>query len=377
MKNEIVLFTLDPDDMTKVNTSKVMHGKILSLVIVDFYVYVEYYEHLYYGISKERTMLRLYNVNDFKTRKIHTFSFMPLENGLKVKAYVTDSKTNISDNNLIASVTIPNLSLYSSDAEDVITYTQGYDISGDGSIVYQLNEPLVCDGKNENIISTKNELFDVDKTFTVLIDFTGDKGSYNGNSKVFTCLENAEPWYGLEIKTEGTYTIWYNQSRDVFDSLGNKIPYNSTLNQVYVFTKKKGSKTIRYYTSTSNSVNEIESEVLDIDESKGIMTVKMKQFEINTPLNRNYKVGDKLLALISYDNIFVMLEPQTSSIRNIIKGRIIEMKLEKEVIRVKIDVGGLNLYSDITLSAEKDLNLTIGKEVYIGFKAMSVATLKL
>ena len=26
---------------------------------------------------------------------------------------------------------------------------------------------------------------------------------------------------------------------------------------------------------------------------------------------------------------------------------------------------------------EKDLNLTIGKEVYIGFKAMSVATLKL
>ena len=46
-----------------------------------------------------------------------------------------------------------------------------------------------------------------------------------------------------------------------------------------------------------------------------------------------------------------MLEPQTSSIRNIIKGRIIEMKLENEVIRVKIDVGGLNLYSDIVLCA--------------------------
>ena len=29
------------------------------------------------------------------------------------------------------------------------------------------------------------------------------------------------------------------------------------------------------------------------------------------------------------------------------------------------------------LSAEKELNLTIGKEIYIGFKAMSVATLKL
>ena len=97
------------------------------------------------------------------------------------------------------------------------------------------------------------------------------------------------------------------------------------------------------------------------------MTFKFKQIEIIYQLNINYIVGYRLLALISYDNIFVMLEPQTSSIRNIIKGRIIEMKLENEVIRVKIDVGGLNLYSDITLSAEKDLNLTIGKEVYIGF----------
>ncbi len=139
----------------------------------------------------------------------------------------------------------------------------------------------------------------------------------------------------------------------------------------------KECKKINTIMELHKDVNEIESEVLSIDDSKGIMTVKMNQFKINTPLNRNYEVGDKLLALISYDNIFVMLEPQTSSIRNIIKGKIVEMKLEKEVIRVKIDVDGLKLCSDITLSAEKDLNLTIGKEIYIGFKAMSVATLKL
>ena len=113
------------------------------------------------------------------------------------------------------------------------------------------------------------------------------------------------------------------------------------------------------------------------DDAKGVMTIKMQEFEINAPLNRNYEVGDKLLALISYDNIFLMLEPQTSSIRNILKGQIVEMKLKNEVIRVKIDVGGVNLCCDITLSAEKELNLNIGKEVYVGFKAMSVATLKL
>lgn len=44
------------------------------------------------------------------------------------------------------------------------------------------------------------------------------------------------------------------------------------------------------------------------------------------------------------------------------------MKLENEVIRVKIDVGGLNLYSDITLSAEKDLNLTLVKKYILDLK---------
>ena len=139
----------------------------------------------------------------------------------------------------------------------------------------------------------------------------------------------------------------------------------------------KECKKIKAIMELHKDVNEIESEIIAIDDSKGVMTIKMHEFEINAPLNRNYEVGDKLLALISYDNIFLMLEPQTSSIRNILKGQIVEMKLENEVIRVRIDVGGINLFSDITLSAEKELNLSIGKEVYVGFKAMSVATLKL
>ena len=139
----------------------------------------------------------------------------------------------------------------------------------------------------------------------------------------------------------------------------------------------KECKKINAIMELHKDVNEIEAEVLAIDESKGVMTVKMTDFEVNIPLNKNYEVGDKVLALISYDNIFLMLEPQKSSIRNIIKGTIVEMRLNNEIIRVKVDVGGVNFYSDITVSAEKELNLTLGKEIYIGFKAMSVATLKL
>ncbi|WP_458455981.1 TOBE domain-containing protein [Methanobrevibacter sp.] len=139
----------------------------------------------------------------------------------------------------------------------------------------------------------------------------------------------------------------------------------------------KECKKINAIMELHKDVNEIEAEIVDINNVKGVMTIKNNQFEINAPLNRNYQIGDTLLALISYDNIFLMLEPQTSSIRNILKGQIIEMKLKDEIIRVKVDVGGVILCSDITVSAEKELYLNIGKEVYIGFKAMSVATLKL
>ena len=139
----------------------------------------------------------------------------------------------------------------------------------------------------------------------------------------------------------------------------------------------KECKKINAIMELHKDVNEIEADIVDINAEKGVMTIKMNQFEINAPLNRNYVVGDKILALISYDNIFLMLEPQSSSIRNVLKGQIIEMRLNNEIIRVKVDVDGTVLCSDITVSAEKELNLNIGTEVYVGFKAMSVATLKL
>ena len=115
----------------------------------------------------------------------------------------------------------------------------------------------------------------------------------------------------------------------------------------------KECKKINAIMELHKDVNEIEATIVDINEAKGVMTIKNDEFEINAPLNRNYKIGDEILALISYDNIFLMLEPQASSIRNILKGQIVEMRLEGEIIRVKINVGGVTLCSDITVSAEK------------------------
>jgi len=139
----------------------------------------------------------------------------------------------------------------------------------------------------------------------------------------------------------------------------------------------KECKKINAIMELHRELNEIEANVVDVDKSKRVMTIQMNKVNITIPLNEKYSVGDNILALISYDNIFIMLKPQESSIRNIFKGIVKEMTLENEMIRVMIDIGGVNVYSDITLPASEDLNLNLGKNVFIGFKALSIATLKL
>ena len=150
----------------------------------------------------------------------------------------------------------------------------------------------------------------------------------------------------------------------------------------------KECKKINAIMELHRETNELEAEIINIDHEKGEMTLKIKDLELTIPLNKQYAVGDKILALISYDNISITLrphksslykalQPQNSSIRNVLEGTVTELKLKDETDRVRINVSGVDIYADITLSALKDLNLELGKEVFISFKALSIATLKL
>ena len=150
----------------------------------------------------------------------------------------------------------------------------------------------------------------------------------------------------------------------------------------------KECKKINAIMELHRETNELEAEIINIDAEKGDMTLKIKNLELTIPLNKQYAVGDKILALISYDNISITLrphksslykalQPQNSSIRNVLEGTVTELKLKDETVRVRISVSGVDIYADITLSALKDLNLELGKEVFISFKALSIATLKL
>ena len=65
------------------------------------------------------------------------------------------------------------------------------------------------------------------------------------------------------------------------------------------------------------------------------------------------------------------------STRNVIKGKVIEVKEGVVAAKVKVDIGGGNIItSTITVDAVRDLALRAGDEVWALIKATSVMIMK-
>ena len=116
-----------------------------------------------------------------------------------------------------------------------------------------------------------------------------------------------------------------------------------------------------------DDVNEIESNILHIDEKNKIANIKLNNENVILPLRGNFRIGD----------IFVMLEPQESSVRNIFGGKIIGMELKDHLVRLNVKIGDITLFVDVTEYAREQLDLTLGKDIYIGFKAAAIAMVKI
>lgn len=124
-------------------------------------------------------------------------------------------------------------------------------------------------------------------------------------------------------------------------------------------------------------VNEIEGNINDIDYDNKIATIYLGNKRVLLPLRGNFKVNDRVLVLISPEDIFVMLTPQESSVRNIYPGKIIGMELKDHLVRLNVDIKDVTLFVDITEYAREQLDLHLGRDVYIGFKAAALAMVKI
>lgn len=124
-------------------------------------------------------------------------------------------------------------------------------------------------------------------------------------------------------------------------------------------------------------VNEIEGKISDIDVKNKIATIQLNGNKVILPIIGNFDIGDKVLVLISPEDIFVKLKTQESSVKNVFKGKIISMKLKDHMTMLTVDIGGINLFVEVTDYFREQLNLNLGKEVCIGFKAAALTVIKI
>jgi len=185
-----------------------------------------------------------------------------------------------------------------------------------------------------------------------------------------------------------------------------EIPYRSALNYIknmeetlqteLVITKRGGEggggqskltdmgklvlkeyKKVNSILKMHTDVNEIEGSISEIDLKRKIISIYLNGKKVILPLRENFNVGDRVLVLISPEDIFVMLKPQESSVRNIFEGIITKMELKNQIIRLNIDIGEIQLFVDITEYSREKLDLNLGKKVFLGFKAAATAVIKL
>jgi molybdate transport system regulatory protein len=123
-------------------------------------------------------------------------------------------------------------------------------------------------------------------------------------------------------------------------------------------------------------LNEIEGIVSSINKEEKVMMIKLDKKEIVLPITEEFNVGDTVLILISPSDIFVTLEEQKSSVRNMLKGKITEMKFKKDIVRMTVSINDINVTADITELSRKKLDLNLGKNVFIGFKAAAADIIK-
>jgi molybdate transport system regulatory protein len=209
------------------------------------------------------------------------------------------------------------------------------------------------------------------------------------NKRKFKLLEYIEE-YGSILKASKIENIPYRSALKYIEELEKES------NKTIVSTQRGGKggggeskltksgklilkeyKKIESILNMHNDVNEIESKIVDIDEKNKIANIKLNDETVILPLRGNFNLNDKVLVLISPEDIFVMLKRQESSVRNIFNGQIIRMELKDHLVRLDIKIGDTTLFVDVTEYSRKRLDLTLGKEVFIGFKASAIAMVKI
>src|SRR5437660_3521640 len=109
---------------------------------------------------------------------------------------------------------------------------------------------------------------------------------------------------------------------------------------------------------------------VELPPGDGVKSVRVGNIDLVVMTDR---AGPAVVAVPPTD-IFVSREPLSSSARNVFKGRVTAMAIERRGagVHVRADVGGVELVAAITAEAARDLALAPGSPVVFSFKATAV-----
>ena len=89
----------------------------------------------------------------------------------------------------------------------------------------------------------------------------------------------------------------------------------------------------------------------------------------------DYAAGDRVYILIRPEDVILTPNRDTTSARNVFKGKIIKAVPVGPLMRIKADCG-FPLLAVVTKRSARELELTAGKEVYASFKATAIHTIR-
>jgi tungstate transport system ATP-binding protein len=109
---------------------------------------------------------------------------------------------------------------------------------------------------------------------------------------------------------------------------------------------------------------------VELAPGEGVKQARVGDIDIAVMTDRSGPV----VVAVSPTDIFVSGEPLASSARNVFKGRVTAMAIERRGagVHVRADVGGVELVAAITAEAARDLALGPGSPVVFSFKATAV-----
>jgi molybdate transport system ATP-binding protein len=112
--------------------------------------------------------------------------------------------------------------------------------------------------------------------------------------------------------------------------------------------------------------------VTRVDASSGMASLRVGRGELNVSV-RDVTVGARVrVQLLARDIILATAEPHALSVRNELRGVVIDVvEDEEDAMLVTIDVGGANVLSRVTRDATRALDLRAGKDVWVLVKAVS------